>query len=139
MDGEEIVQNKNNSIVPGIVLGTLAIGIIGGGFSLLNKQPTNQFKNGNYSAIGNYTSPAGEEEVEIKLTIDNDLVTEASSDVRSANDKSQYWQKQFSDNFSKEIVGKKIGEVKLDRVSGSSLTPKGFNEAIEKIKSQSKG
>jgi hypothetical protein len=37
------------------------------------------------------------------------------------------------------VVGKNIDEVNLGKVSGSSLTPIGFNNAIEDIRSQAKG
>jgi hypothetical protein len=34
------------------------------------------------------------------------------------------------------VVGKPIDEVRVSRLAGSSGTPDGFNEAIEKIKDQ---
>ena len=43
-----------------------------------------------------------------------------------------------SNNVKTLVVGKKITDVKLDKVSGSSLTPKGFNDALEQIKTLAK-
>jgi len=139
MENEETVLNNKSSLIPKIILGTLALGIMGGGITLVNRQVSSGYKNGSFEAIGNYKSPAGDEDVGIKITLRNGIITEATSDVRATNEKSQYWQKQFSENFSKEIVGKKIDEVKLDRVAGSSLTPKGFKDALDKIKTQARG
>jgi len=34
------------------------------------------------------------------------------------------------------VIGKNIADVQLSRVSGSSLTPEGFNNALATIKSQ---
>ncbi len=36
------------------------------------------------------------------------------------------------------VVGKKIDEVQLTKVAGSSLTPKGFMDALEKVKTEAK-
>jgi hypothetical protein len=36
------------------------------------------------------------------------------------------------------VVGKRIDEVKLDRIAGSSGTPHGFNAALERIKEQAR-
>jgi hypothetical protein len=34
------------------------------------------------------------------------------------------------------VVGKNISELQLTKVSGSSLTPQGFMDALEKIKAE---
>ena len=36
------------------------------------------------------------------------------------------------------VVGKNIDEVAITKVAGSSLTPKGFTDALEKIKADAK-
>jgi len=35
---------------------------------------------------------------------------------------------------SDEVIGKSIDDIRLDKMAGSSLTTKGFNAALEKIK-----
>jgi hypothetical protein len=41
-------------------------------------------------------------------------------------------------DYKQYVVGKKIDEVQLTKVSGSSLTPQGFNDALAKIKAEAK-
>lgn len=94
-------------------------------------QPSNT-----YSAIGSYTSPAGPEEIGVTLSVDNGVVTDATVEVKATNEFSKKWQGVFQSNFKKLVIGKDIATLKLDAVSGSSLTPKGFNDAVEKIKTQ---
>ncbi len=42
----------------------------------------------------------------------------------------------FAGGISDVVVGKNINDIDVDKVSGSSLTSGGFNEAIEKIKQE---
>ncbi len=96
------------------------------------------YKDGTYSAIGNYNSPGGAEEVGIKVTIKGDIITDAVAEVMATRPASKNWQTAFSGGVKEAVVGKKLDEVKLDKVSGSSLTPKGWNEAIAEIQVQAK-
>lgn len=89
-----------------------------------------------YSATGNYTSPAGPEELGVTLTIDKGIVTDATVEPKATNEFSKKWQGVFQSNFKPLVVGKDIATLKLNAVSGSSLAPKGFNDAVEKIKAQ---
>jgi hypothetical protein len=45
-------------------------------------------------------------------------------------------QTDFAANYKTQVIGKKIEGLELSKISGSSLTPKGFNDALEKIRSQ---
>jgi hypothetical protein len=49
---------------------------------------------------------------------------------------SRRYVQQFISGYKKQVIGKSIDEVHLNTVSGSSLTGKGWNSAIESIKSQ---
>lgn len=93
-------------------------------------------KDNTFTTIGMYTSPAGEEEIGVTLEVNNGIVTDATVEVKATNPFSQKWQTVFQSNFKDLVVGKDIATLKLDAVSGSSLTPKGFNDAVEKIKAQ---
>ena len=97
-----------------------------------------QYKDGVYSTEGNYTSPAGAEKIDVILTLKNDVVTEATVTPKAENPKSVYMQEVFVENFKPLVVGRNIKDLKLDKVAGSSLTPRGFNDAIEKIKMEAK-
>ncbi len=94
------------------------------------------YKDGTYDVRGNYTSPAGPEEIIVNLTLKNNIVTDVTMEPTATHQFSQKWQGVFHDNFKDLVIGKDINALKLDKVSGSSLTPKGFNDAVEKIKAQ---
>lgn len=94
------------------------------------------YADGTYTASGAYTSPAGAESVTVTLTLKDNVVTEVSSTSSAENPKSQYMQKQFADGISSAVVGKSIDSIELTVVNGSSLTSKGFMDALERIKSE---
>ncbi len=96
------------------------------------------YKDGIYSSIGNYNSPGGAEEVGVKVTLKDDVIVDAVFEAKATRPASVNMQRVFSENYKPLVIGKKIADLKLDKVSGSSLTPKGFNDAIEKIKTQAK-
>lgn len=96
------------------------------------------YKDGEYEASGTYTSPAGQETVDVSLTLKSGVVETIEFTGNATNEKSVFMQGMFKDNFMPLVVGKNIDEVKLDKVSGSSLTSGGFNDAINKIKEEAK-
>ncbi|HLL60539.1 MAG TPA: hypothetical protein VK338_02385 [Candidatus Nitrosocosmicus sp.] len=99
---------------------------------------TSSYKNGSFSAEGSYVSPAGPEQVDVSLTLTDGRITDVNFEGKAVNPNSKRFQGIFSENYKQFVVGKNIDEVKLDKVAGSSLAPKGFNDAIEKIKEQAK-
>lgn len=97
-----------------------------------NEAPSH--KDGEYSASGTYTSPGGEEKVAVKLTLKDDKITEIDVTPQAATPTSTQYQGEFVSGYKGLVVGKDIDEVKLSKVSGSSLTSRGFNDALEQIK-----
>lgn len=96
------------------------------------------YKDGTYSARGNYYSPAGLESITINVTIKDGIITDTSAVAEATDEKSVKMQGVFIENYKQYVVGKSIDEVKLDKVSGSSLTGAGFNDAISKIKTEAR-
>lgn len=94
------------------------------------------FKNGTYSSTGVYTSPAGKEQVNVSVVLENDIITDVTFKGLAENPKSINMQEQFESGYKTQVVGKNIGTLKVTKVSGSSLTPIGFNDAIAKIKDE---
>lgn len=97
------------------------------------------YKNGVYASVGSYSSPAGNETIDITLVVNGDTVTSATFKGNATNPGSVKWQGEFGEGFEQAVVGKKIDELALTVVNGSSLTPKGFMDALAKIKTQAKG
>lgn len=94
------------------------------------------YANGTYEGSGSYRSPGGTEEVEVSLTLDGNKITAVEVTTDPASATSQQYQNEFKDNYKDMVVGKNIDDVKLSKVSGSSLTSQGFNAAIQQIKDQ---
>ncbi len=99
---------------------------------------TSSYRDGTYTALGSYNSPAGPEQIEVTLTIKSDVVTGASVKGLATNPGSVKMQTAFIGGFEPLVVGRKITELSLTKVSGSSLTPKGWNDAVAKIQTQAK-
>ena len=99
---------------------------------------TGAYKSGTYSADATYTSPGGTEEVHVTVTLDGNTIKTAEVTTDPASGTSTEYQGDFKSGFKNLVVGKNIDDVKLSKVSGSSLTSQGFNAAIAKIKAQAK-
>jgi uncharacterized protein with FMN-binding domain len=97
---------------------------------------TSAYADGEYTATGVYSSPAGPEELEVKVVLAGGTITSTTVVGKATNPASQRLQNAFIESVNAEVVGKSIDEVNLGVVSGASLTPKGFNDAIAKIKVQ---
>lgn len=93
------------------------------------------YKDGSYTAVGHYTSPAGPETINVTLTLKNNLITDADVKPQATNRKSVFMQNAFVSGYKPLVVGKNIDEVMLSgNISGSSLTLKGFNDAVAQVK-----
>lgn len=95
-----------------------------------------EYKNGVFTAEGEYLSPGGPERVKVTVTINEDTVSEVEVVSLAKHPTSKIKQADFIANYKPMVVGKNINEIELTKVSGSSLTPKGFNNALDQIKSQ---
>ncbi len=94
---------------------------------------SSEFKDGKYEAVGNYTIPNDKEKIKVIVTLEKGTVADVSVEKMATKPVSMEYQDKFISAYKAMVVGKKISEVKLDKVAGSSLTPQGFNNAIEQI------
>lgn len=99
---------------------------------------TGTYKSGTYDANGTYRSPGGTEEIAVTITLNGNTITDASVTPKAASSTSKEYQAEFVAGYKKMVVGKDINEVKLSNVSGSSLTSRGFNEALDEIRSEAR-
>lgn len=93
-----------------------------------------EYENGTYTATGHYTSPAGAEEISVTLSLDDGVITAVEVEPHATAANSVVNQRAFASGISQVVVGKAIDDVKVSKVSGSSLTSTGFNEALDEIK-----
>lgn len=94
------------------------------------------YKSGNYAVTGNYVSPGGPRELNVTVTLDGNTIKEAEVTGNATDATSKRFQAEFIQNFKPMVIGKNIDEVNLTKVAGSSLSPKGFNDALAKIKKE---
>ncbi|HET9348608.1 MAG TPA: hypothetical protein VFO13_05675 [Arthrobacter sp.] len=94
------------------------------------------YKDGTYSADGNYVSPNGTETVGVTLTLAGGAVSDVQITQHPSNANTRKFQGEFAGGIQSQIVGKSLDEIKVSKVAGSSLTSGGFNQAVEKIKSE---
>lgn len=94
------------------------------------------YKDGTYQAIGDYVSPAGPQQVDITLTLKDGTVSSAEFISKAKGEMSIKMQGKFKKGFKEKVVGKPVDEIALTVVNGSSLTSKGFMDALKKIKQE---
>jgi uncharacterized protein with FMN-binding domain len=96
------------------------------------------YKDGTYNATGTYNSPGGTESIKVSVTLTGNAISDVTVTPQAASGESAQYQEEFVSGYKSQVVGKAIDEVMLSKVSGSSLTSRGFNDAIDDIKSQAK-
>ncbi len=96
------------------------------------------WKDGSYTADGSYKTPAGEETVTVSVTIKDGTVVDVDMKYEPKAEKSAKFMGLFNGNYKQYVVGQPIDQIHLDKVSGSSLTSRGFNAALEKIMSEAR-
>lgn len=99
---------------------------------------SSKYRNGTYKATGSYDTPEGQESVDVSLTLENGIVTDATVTANAFGGRSLRYQQMFISGYKTSVVGKDIDTISLGRISGSSLTPIGFNNALAEIKTQAK-
>lgn len=141
---------KNKNLTVGIIIVIIVISVtIGATYyqrissgknssraSFSNEQIIKDYADGVYEVTGNYISPGGAEEIGVILTLKEGIIVDSEVEVRAEREISVDMQNDFAQNYKPLVVGKNIDEVNLTKVSGSSLTPQGFNDAIKKVRSQ---
>lgn len=98
-----------------------------------------EYKDGSYTATGTYHTPQSVEKVTVTLTLDHDTVTAVRVTGDPQTSETIHYQGEFVAGISNAVVGKKIEELAVTRVGGSSLTSAGFNAALAEIEAQAKG
>lgn len=89
------------------------------------------------SVDASYLTPARTRHtITIKLTLSSDIVTDASVVYDDGAGFSNPHQERFDGAYKAEVIGKPLGDIRLSRVGGASLTSGAFNEAVQQIAAQ---
>lgn len=97
-----------------------------------------KFTDGKYEGKGEYPNPAGKSKVTVDVTLKDNVVTAIKVIPGAVNSTSRGYQTQFAGGISGEVVGKKVADLKVSKVAGSSLTVMGFDQAMDQIKADAK-
>jgi uncharacterized protein with FMN-binding domain len=128
-----IVLTRNNTIESAV-----AINNTSDTTNTAKAQPGQTYKDGTYTEVGSYSSPAGTEKLSVTVTLVNNIVT-SSVVMRAANDPTaSSYQGIFISGYKAQVEGKNISDIKLNNVAGSSLTPIGFMQALQQIENDAK-
>lgn len=92
------------------------------------------YKDGSYSATGSYSTPNGQESIDLTVTIKDGVITSTSLVQNARSGEAKEYQAEFASGYKDLVVGKNVNDVSLSRVAGSSLTSNGFNRALNQIK-----
>lgn len=92
------------------------------------------YTDGDYSADGEYGTQ--DSSIGVSLTLDDGVITDVDVEPHATNETSQDYQTRFVDAVPELVEGRRIDDVRLERVAGSSGTPDGFNDALAKIRDQ---
>lgn len=95
-----------------------------------------EYADGTYTADGPYVAPSGQESITVEITLADDIVTAVTVTPHATEGEQAIHQGEFVDGIAAEVVGKDIDTLNVSRVGGSSLTSKGFNQALATIKAQ---
>jgi cytoskeletal protein RodZ len=99
-----------------------------------NEASADAYRNGTYSATGEYVSPGGRESIGLTVIVENGIITDTQLEQNATDGEAREYQAAFASGYKQLVVGKSIDEVSLSRVAGSSLTSNGFNDALDQIK-----
>lgn len=91
-----------------------------------------KYTDGEYTVEGQY----GNKSIIVKLELGDDKITDVEVTPNTTIPMSLKLQKRFSEAVPEVVVGQPIDSIHLDKLAGSSKTTKGFNDALEKIKSE---
>lgn len=101
-------------------------------------QAAANFKDGTFTVPSDYVSPGGQDSIDVTLTLAGSVVTDASVTGHPSNPKSQEYQDGFTAAYKPLVVGKRLDQLQLDRVSGASLTTAAFNQAVAQVEAQTR-
>lgn len=109
------------------------------GQTMMNNTTTaaSAYKNGTYTATGSYFAPSGDESIGVTIALVNGNISTVQIAANAMDPEALRYQERFAQGVSSYVVGKAIDQAYLSgEVNGASLTPEGFNVALDLIKQQ---
>ncbi|WP_375400033.1 FMN-binding protein [uncultured Amnibacterium sp.] len=96
------------------------------------------YTDGTFTQTAPYQTPGGQETVTVTATLKSGTVTAVKVTGSESTPNAKHYVEAFAGGVGGQVVGKKIADLKVGAIAGSSLTPKGFNAAVAKIAAAAK-
>lgn len=109
------------------ILLTTALTLMLAGAAEAQRAKPARYANGVYTATGEYGGQPSHNTV--KVTLKDGVVTTVNVTPHAHVPRSLELQRAFAAAVPKVVVGKRIDQVSVEKLAGSSGTPKGFNDA----------
>jgi len=116
-----------------ILLSTVLTMTLAGAAEAQSARPS-RYADGVYTATGEYGGQPSH--ITVEATLKNDVITAVTVRPHAYVPRSLELQRAFAAAVPKVVVGKRIDQVRVGKLAGSSGTPKGFNDAIRQIREQ---
>lgn len=98
-------------------------------------EPASVYKDGTYNKTGSYVTPGGSESLTVQITLEDDAVIALTVTPSGINDTSKIYQGLFVSGINSLVIGRNLADLNgFGQVNGSSLSPGGFQSAIEALK-----
>lgn len=98
------------------------------------------YEDGTYTASAEYPDGNGNPTtIDVELTIEDEAVSAVTVTPGATDGTSLQYQQQFAGGIDDEVVGEDLAGLEVGAVSGSSLTPGGFNDAVAQIQDDAAG
>ena len=93
---------------------------------------TSRYRDGDYDAKGWYGGQPSS--IDVELTLRDDRITDVEVTTNATDPTSLDYQQRFAGAVPDAVTGRPIEGLQVGRLGGSSTTPDGFNDALDKIR-----
>lgn len=93
-----------------------------------------RYADGVYTATGQYGGQPSF--ITVTVTLEDGLIADVEVRTHATVPRSLELQRAFAAAVPRVVIGKPIDQVRVGKLAGSSGTPRGFNDAIRKIRRQ---
>lgn len=97
-----------------------------------------KYKDGTYNVSERYMSPGGKQNLGVAITLQNDKILSTTVTNGATEGDSRTYQNFFVKKIASVTEGVSIDNLKLNTISGASLTTSSFNAALAAIRTQAK-
>ncbi len=134
--GAMVYANKQSTVSSVATTGTSTSTMPSSTSTNSSSSPSSSYKDGTYKASSDYYVPNGSESIKVSLTIKNGTITGSSIQNSEYNNVSAEYQQAFASEYKSSVVGKPISGLQLNYVAGASDTTKGFDDALQQIRTE---